>query len=321
MGTAVDPVVAFAVLETEFPVEGWSPGCQGFGSHVNRRGHFEVFAQPGRGVHGEWQERHWHRRVENGARGDAIGELIEGILAKNFINGNRGALVDGVRVFDQDAGQRGEGAADRSCRRAISEVEVVAQGIALAAKQDGMFLIRVVADFTNIRLVVDGARGDGGSQAAGAFVRSHDNLLGKRHFKREVVDAEGLVADPCIQVGAEAELQTAERHIFQGAGLDLHPETLVVPKFSQKIPVAACDRGDAPRVSAVLEITALLDHVGDLGVWERLINQLLVIEIHLEFLVHVPGIDAMEGEVDGDAGGSAAIDREGFFGGDTGGFC
>ena len=28
----------------------------------------------------------------------------------------------------------------------------------------------------------------------------------------------------------------------------------------------------------------------------------------------------MEGEVDGDAGGAAAVEREGFLGGDTGGF-
>ena len=195
MGAAVDPVVTFAVLETEFSVERWSPGCESLGCDVKRRGHFEVLAQPGRGVHGEWQEGHRHRRVEDGAGGDAIGELVEGILAQDFIYRDRGALVGGVRVFDQDAGQRGKGAADGCCRRAVSEVEVVAQGVTLAAEQDGVFLIRVVAGFTNIRLVVDGARGDGGSEAAGALVRGHDNLLGKRHFEREVVDAEGLVID------------------------------------------------------------------------------------------------------------------------------
>ena len=257
MGAAVDPVVAFAVLEAEFPVEGGSACGPRLGSQVKRRGDFEVLAQSGRGVHGEWQERHRHRRVENGAGGDAIGELVESILAQDFINRDRGALVGGVGVFDQDAWQRGEVGADSGSGRIRGEVEVVAQGVGLAAEHDGVLFIGVVADFADIRLVVDGSRGDGGSEAAGAFVRSHDNLLRQRHFDREVVDAEGLVVRSGVQVGAEAELQAAERHIVQGPGLDLHPETLVVPAGAQEIPEASCDGSDAPGVAAVLEVAAL----------------------------------------------------------------
>ncbi len=195
MGSAVDPVVALAVNEGEGCVAGWGAGGRGRIRVGGTGCDFPVEDLAGV-VGGQGEEWQRHGSADDGGCRDGVGEAVRGIFAEHFVDRHGGPLIGGVRVGEQNAGER------RECRAwggSGGEVQVVAQCVGAAIEEEGVFLVGVVAGFGGVWLMVDRAGGEFRREGTGALVGGEDDLVGERGIDAEVIDAEGFVCGRLIE--------------------------------------------------------------------------------------------------------------------------
>jgi hypothetical protein len=192
---AVDPVVALAVDEGEGRVAGRGAGSRRR-IRVGGSGSDFPVEDLAAAVGGQGQERKRHGSADDGGSRDGVGELVRGIFAEDFVDSHGGPMIGGVCVGQEDAGQRGEGCA-RGCTG--GEVQVVAQRVGTPIEEDGVFLVRVVACFGGVWLMVNRACGDFRREGTGALIGGEDDLVGEWSFDADVIDAEGFVCGQLIE--------------------------------------------------------------------------------------------------------------------------
>ena len=241
----IDPDIAFPIFKSERRVGGRRRG-RGRRIRINGSGDdFHVFDKTG-GVERLRQERQRHRRVQDGAGGDRIGKLVGGVFPQHFIDRDGGSVIGGIGVFDQDARQRGEGGAHTG---AGGQVQIIAQGVADAALDQGVFLVWIIAGFGRVGLVVDRAAGDAGRQAAGADIRSHDDLFRQRIADLHIIDPKGFIRGGLVEGGGETHRDRGRGHTAGGGCRDHDIEALIEPTaVAIEIPIAPKHRRDRPAV-------------------------------------------------------------------------